>query len=63
MFAIDFDSEERVQRIVTTALRDGVIGFWFLSHPHSFRLAPPLTISDDEIRESCGVILNAIENS
>lgn len=63
MFAIDFDTEERVQRIVTSALNDGVIGFWFLSHPYSFRIAPPLTITDDEIREACTVILKAIENS
>ncbi|MEI9919816.1 MAG: aspartate aminotransferase family protein [Bacteroidota bacterium] len=63
MFAIDFDTEERVQRIVETALKDGVIGFWFLSHPYSFRIAPPLTISDNEIRESCEVILKAIEKS
>ena len=63
MFAIDFDSEERVRRIVEFALKDGVIGFWFLSHPNSFRIAPPLTITDDEIRESCPVILKAIEKS
>jgi acetylornithine/succinyldiaminopimelate/putrescine aminotransferase len=63
MFAIDFDSEERVQRIVRTALDNGVIGFWFLSHPYSLRIAPPLTISDEQIRESCAVILKAIENS
>jgi acetylornithine/succinyldiaminopimelate/putrescine aminotransferase len=63
MFAIDFDSEERVQRIVNAALNAGVIGFWFLSHPYSFRIAPPLTITDDQIRESCAVILKAIEIS
>jgi acetylornithine/succinyldiaminopimelate/putrescine aminotransferase len=63
MFAVDFDSEERVQRIVEAALKDGVITFWFLSHPHSFRIAPPLTITDDEIRESIAVILKAIEKS
>jgi acetylornithine/succinyldiaminopimelate/putrescine aminotransferase len=63
MFAIDFDSEERVQRIVKASLDNGVIGFWFLSHPYSFRIAPPLTITDSEIRESCAVILKAIEIS
>jgi acetylornithine/succinyldiaminopimelate/putrescine aminotransferase len=63
MFAIDFDTEERVQKIVTSALNDGVVTFWFLSHPYSFRIAPPLTISDDEIRESCAIILKAIEKS
>ncbi len=63
MFAIDFDSEERVKRIVDAALADGVICFWFLSHPYSFRIAPPLTITDDEIREACAVVLKAIEKS
>jgi acetylornithine/succinyldiaminopimelate/putrescine aminotransferase len=63
MFAVDFDSEERVQRIVSAALKDGVIGFWFLSHPYSFRIAPPLTITDEEISESCEIILNAIKKS
>ena len=63
MFAIDFESEERVQRIVTSALENGVIGFWFLSHPYSFRIAPPLTITDNEIKDACEVILKAIENS
>jgi acetylornithine/succinyldiaminopimelate/putrescine aminotransferase len=62
-FAIDFDSAERVDKIVKRALENGVITFWFLSHPNSFRIAPPLTISEDETRESCKVILEAIENS
>lgn len=63
LFAIDFDSEERVNRIVQKAIHDGVICYWFLSHPYSFRIAPPLTITEDEIREACRIILNAIENS
>jgi acetylornithine/succinyldiaminopimelate/putrescine aminotransferase len=63
MFAIDFDSEERVQRIVDYALKEGVVCFWFLSHPNSFRIAPPLTITDNQIRESCDIILKAIEKS
>jgi acetylornithine/succinyldiaminopimelate/putrescine aminotransferase len=63
MMAFDFDSEERVQRIVAEALNAGVVCFWFLSHPNSFRLAPPLTISDDEADHACDVILKAIEKS
>lgn len=63
MFAIDFDSEERVSRIVNLAKAYGVICYWFLSHPYSLRLAPPLTISENEIRESCAIILKAIQTS
>lgn len=63
MFAIDFDSAERVNRIVNAAKDEGVICYWFLSHPYSFRIAPPLTISEDQIRESCAVILKVLDNS
>ncbi len=63
MFAIDFDTAERVNNIVNYAKEQGVICYWFLSHPYSFRIAPPLTITDDQIRESSEVILRAIDNS
>jgi acetylornithine/succinyldiaminopimelate/putrescine aminotransferase len=63
MFAVDFDSADRVNRIVEYAKQRGVICYWFLSHPYSFRIAPPLTITDEQIKESCDVILEAIENS
>jgi acetylornithine/succinyldiaminopimelate/putrescine aminotransferase len=63
MFAFDFDSEERVNRIVQYAKEHGVICYWFLSHPNSFRIAPPLTITESEIKEGCAVILEAIDRS
>jgi acetylornithine/succinyldiaminopimelate/putrescine aminotransferase len=63
LFAIDFDSEERVNRIVNFAKEKGVICYWFLSHPASFRIAPPLTISETEIQEACRVIRDAIDRS
>lgn len=63
MFAVDFDSAERVNRIVEYAKQKGVICYWFLSHPNSFRIAPPLTITEEQIRESCEVILEAIKHS
>jgi acetylornithine/succinyldiaminopimelate/putrescine aminotransferase len=63
LFAIDFDSAERVNAIVNHAKELGVICYWFLSHPYSFRIAPPLTITEDEIRESCEAILKAIDKS
>lgn len=61
MMAIDFESEELVAKIVDQCLKDGVITFWFLSHPNSFRLAPPLSISKEEIKKACDIIINAIE--
>ena len=63
MFAIDFEDAEIVNRIVEYAKEHGVICYWFLSHPYSFRIAPPLTITESQIREACSIILKAIENS
>ena len=63
MFAIDFESAELVSRIVEEAKKLGIICYWFLSHPYSFRLAPPLTITAEEIEASCETILKAIDNA
>jgi len=61
MFAIDMVSAERVQKVVDKCLEYGLITFWFLSHPNSFRLSPPLTISEKEIIEAGELILKAIK--
>jgi acetylornithine/succinyldiaminopimelate/putrescine aminotransferase len=63
LFAVDFDSAEKVSAIVNNCKEMGVICYWFLSNPYSFRIAPPLTISEQEIKESCEVIINAINKS
>ena len=59
-FAIDMASAERVAKVVERCLELGVITFWFLSHPYSFRLAPPLTIREMEIDRAGELILKAI---
>lgn len=61
MLAIDLENADVVQRIVENCLENGLITFWFLSCPHSFRLAPPLTISEKEIRMACEVILASFD--
>lgn len=63
LFAIDFDSAERVNRIVNLAKEKGIICYWFLSHPYSFRIAPPLTITEEQIRESCTILLECIKQA
>ena len=63
MFAFDMESFERVEKVVQKCLEKGLISFWFLSHPHSFRLSPPLTISEQEIREAAAIVLLAIKET
>ncbi len=60
-FAIDLDSPERVQKVVTRCLEDGLIGFWFLSCPSSFRIAPPLITTMEEMEKARDIIWDALE--
>jgi acetylornithine/succinyldiaminopimelate/putrescine aminotransferase len=62
-FAIDMRSAELVNEVVKNCLENGLLSFWFLSHPYSFRLSPPLTITEEEIRKAASIILAAIETS
>jgi acetylornithine/N-succinyldiaminopimelate aminotransferase len=61
MFAFDMVSAERVSKVVHACLERGLISFWFLSHPYSFRLSPPLNISEEEINQAGKIILEALE--
>jgi len=63
LFAFDFENEAIVNNIVHYAKEHGVICYWFLSHPFSFRIAPPLTITEDEIKKACSIIMDAIEQA
>lgn len=63
MFAFDMESFERVERVVKRCLEKGLISFWFLSHPYSFRLSPPLNITDEEIHKAATIILESIQET
>lgn len=63
LFAFDMESAERVEKVVLKCMEMGLISFWFLSHPYSFRLSPPLNITESEIRQAAEIILEAIEST
>lgn len=60
MFAFDMENAEKVEKIVTNCLENGLLSFWFLSHPYSFRLSPPLNITMDEAKEAVQIIEAAL---
>ncbi len=63
MFACDMTSDERVAKVVEKLLEYGVISFWFLSHPYSFRLSPPLNITEEQIHEVGKLIQQAVHET
>ena len=61
MFAFDMESGEIVTKLVQKCMEKGLIIFWFLSNPHSFRLSPPLNITEDQVNEATKLILEALD--
>ena len=59
-FAIELENPDIVQKVVEGCKEKGLLGFWFLSCPESFRIAPPLVISTEEIKTSCAIITNVM---
>ncbi len=59
-FAIDLGDENLVAEVVKKCLDKGVIGFWFLSTPTAFRLSPPLSITEKEIKEVGDIIVSCL---
>jgi len=61
LMAVEFESYEVLKRIIDSALEAGIITDWFLFCNNSMRIAPPLTISEIEIKAVCQTLLKSIE--
>ena len=61
MLAIQLDTFKQVESASRTATENGIIIDWFLHCDTSVRLAPPLIITEDEIRLACKVILGTLD--
>ncbi len=63
MIAVAFESFALNKRIIDSCISGGLISDWFLFAPDCLRLAPPLTISDEEIEKACVILLEAITSN
>ena len=59
MMAVEFGTFDVLKAIIDKAIDLGVVTDWFLYCDDAMRIAPPLTITDNEIREACDIILEA----
>lgn len=62
MMAVAFDSFETNKKVIDSLLDKGVFTDWFLFAPHCLRIAPPLNISETDIRRSCAAILEVLDS-
>ncbi len=57
LLGVQLDSFEQSQKVIKGCIKDGLITDWFLFANNKLRIAPPLTITMDEIEWACNVII------
>ena len=62
MMAVQFDSFDQVKHIIDKSMVLGLITDWFLFCDSAIRIAPPLIITESEIKEACEILLSAIDS-
>ncbi len=61
MIAVWFDDYETNKKIIDALIENGVFTDWFLFAANALRIAPPLNISEAEIRFACQKIIEVLE--
>jgi len=61
MLAAMTDDPEITNQAVLRCHEKGLILFWLLFEGRAIRITPPLTISEDEIREGCAILLETLD--
>ena len=59
--AVEVESFEFLQKLLQTSIKNGLIFDWFIFNDNHFRIAPPLTITDNEIKLACDIILKSLD--
>ncbi|WP_417885607.1 aspartate aminotransferase family protein [Zunongwangia sp.] len=61
MLAAITNSEEITNQVILKCKEKGLILFWLLYEKKAIRITPPLTISKEEIRKGCGIIIDVLD--
>ncbi len=60
MLAIILKNSNIVNQVILNSIENGLLLFWLLFESKAIRITPPLTISDQEIRKGCAIIINSL---
>ncbi|MDT0649923.1 aspartate aminotransferase family protein [Autumnicola edwardsiae] len=61
MLAVLVPTEEIASEVILKAKDRGLVLFWLLFEKKAIRITPPLSISEEEIREGCGIIIDTLQ--
>ncbi len=63
LLAVRLRDAGKARYVVSNAPRYGFVTDYFLFCPDSFRIAPPLSITNDEIDEACNMIIQLLDEA
>jgi len=61
LLAVELEDFDIVQKVIQYCISNGLITDWFLFNDKCIRIAPPLTISKEEIEWACSIIKKALD--
>lgn len=61
LIAVEFEQFEINKKVIDGCLQQGLLTDWFLFAPECMRIAPPLTISEKEIKKAARTILGVLD--
>jgi acetylornithine/N-succinyldiaminopimelate aminotransferase len=60
--AVEFDSFETNKKIIDKSIEGGVMTDWFLFASGCLRISPPLSISENQIKKICRMLIQSIDS-
>jgi len=60
MIAVEMQDYKTVKAVIDECIKNGLITDWFLFCDNSLRIAPPLVITEEEIKMACNILLQAM---
>ncbi len=61
MMAVYLDNFDHLRKVISECMENGLITDWFLFANNCMRIAPPLIITEEEIKVSCSIINKALD--
>ena len=61
LLAVELGKSEHLYRLMEIFKEEGIMSDWFLYCDTAFRISPPLTISEPEIKECCQIIRRSLD--
>jgi len=63
ILGIEINDAGKRNKLTETMLKNGIIIDWFLFHPCTFRIAPPMTITEEECRSAGKLLIKSMNEA